>query len=73
MDATPVKHGYLKAWAEQGVLLLNSVLTVRAGQANSHRQRGWEQITDAVITALSAAPNQLYLFYGGNRRKPNVG
>lgn len=65
VDATPVKHGYLKAWAEQGVLLLNSVLTVRAGQANSHRQRGWEQITDAVITALSARPEPVVFILWG--------
>ena len=49
----PVEHGYLKKWADQGVLLLNSVLTVRAGQAFSHRGHGWEQLTDAAIHALS--------------------
>jgi uracil-DNA glycosylase len=42
-------NGYLVPWAEQGVLLLNTVLTVRAGQANSHRGKGWERFTDAVI------------------------
>lgn len=49
----PVKHGYLEKWAKQGVLLLNSVLTVRDGQAFSHRGKGWEQLTDAAIKALS--------------------
>lgn len=47
------RSGHLTCWAEQGVLLLNAVLTVRAGEANSHAKRGWEQFTDAVIKALS--------------------
>lgn len=47
-------HGTLTKWAEQGVLLLNTVLTVRAGQANSHQGQGWEQFTDAVIEKLAA-------------------
>lgn len=46
-------NGYLTKWAQQGVLLLNTVLTVRAHQANSHRGIGWEQFTDAVIEALN--------------------
>lgn len=45
--------GYLESWAKQGVLLLNTVLTVRAGAANSHKGMGWETFTDAVITKLS--------------------
>ena len=45
--------GYLGKWAEQGVLLLNTVLTVRAGEANSHKGMGWETFTDAVIQKLS--------------------
>ncbi len=47
------KHGCLTRWAEQGVLLLNAVLTVRAHEANSHRRKGWETFTDAVIVGLS--------------------
>lgn len=47
------KHGYLKHWAEQGVLLLNTVLTVRAGEANSHRGNGWETFTDQVIRCIN--------------------
>lgn len=47
-------NGYLKKWADQGVLLLNTVLTVRAHQANSHQGMGWEQFTDAVIEAVNA-------------------
>ncbi|ANZ61618.1 uracil-DNA glycosylase [Secundilactobacillus paracollinoides] len=49
----PVNHGYLEKWAKQGVLLLNSVLTVRNGQAFSHKGKGWEQLTDAAIHKLS--------------------
>ena len=46
-------NGYLKKWADQGVLMLNTVLTVRAHQAASHQGKGWEQFTDAVITAVN--------------------
>lgn len=46
-------HGYLKKWADQGVLLLNTVLTVRAHQAASHQGKGWETFTDAVIQAVN--------------------
>jgi uracil-DNA glycosylase len=46
-------NGYLKKWADQGVLLLNTVLTVRAHQANSHRGIGWEEFTDAAIKAVN--------------------
>ena len=47
-------NGYLEKWARQGVLLLNTVLTVRAHQANSHKGHGWEQFTDAIIQAVNA-------------------
>ena len=53
LGLSPVEHGSLIAWAEQGVLLLNTVLTVREGQANSHRQQGWEQLTDTIIKRLN--------------------
>ena len=46
-------NGYLKKWADQGVLLLNTVLTVRAHQANSHQGKGWEKFTDAIIQAVN--------------------
>lgn len=49
----PVHHGNLVTWAKQGVLLLNTVLTVREGQAYSHRGKGWEQLTDAIIEKLN--------------------
>ena len=58
-------NGYLKRWADQGVLLLNTVLTVRAHQANSHQGRGWEQFTDAVIQAVNAQDRPIvYLLWG---------
>jgi uracil-DNA glycosylase len=48
----PAKTGYLVPWAEQGMLMLNAVLTVRAGQPNSHKGKGWEHFTDAAIRAV---------------------
>ncbi|API87986.1 uracil-DNA glycosylase [Marinilactibacillus sp. 15R] len=53
LNITPVEHGYLKSWAKQGVLMLNTILTVRAGQAHSHKNVGWELLTDEVIKALN--------------------
>lgn len=50
----PVAHGDLTAWADQGVMLLNRVLTVRPGDSNSHRRRGWEEVTSCAISALAA-------------------
>lgn len=58
-------HGNLERWAKQGVLLLNAILTVRAHQAGSHRNRGWEQFTDAVIKLLSdQKKNLVFLLWG---------
>lgn len=58
-------NGYLKKWADQGVLLLNTVLTVRAHQANSHQRQGWEQFTDAIIRAVNAQDRPIvYLLWG---------
>lgn len=58
-------NGYLKKWADQGVLLLNTVLTVRAHQANSHQGRGWENFTDAVIQAVNAQDRPIvYMLWG---------
>ncbi|HAG69708.1 MAG TPA: uracil-DNA glycosylase [Lachnospiraceae bacterium] len=58
-------NGYLVKWAKQGVLLLNTVLTVRAHQANSHRGIGWEQFTDAVIRILNAEDRPIvYMLWG---------
>ncbi len=68
----PVNHGYLKKWADQGVLLLNAVLTVRAGEANSHRGRGWELITDAAIKALSARPEPVVFILWGRSAQNKI-
>ena len=58
-------NGYLTKWAEQGVLMLNTVLTVRAHQANSHRGLGWEEFTDAAIMALNAQDRPIvYILWG---------
>ena len=61
--------GNLTRWAEQGVLLLNATLTVRAHQAASHQRRGWEKFTDAVIKALDAHRDHLvFIIWGGYAR-----
>ncbi|SMF69408.1 uracil-DNA glycosylase [Pseudobacteriovorax antillogorgiicola] len=63
-------HGYLASWAEQGVLLLNSVLTVCQGQAGSHQKRGWESFTDAVIRELNDQREQLaFILWGAYAQK----
>ena len=59
------RHGYLKKWADQGVLLLNTVLTVRAHQANSHQGKGWEQFTNAVIKAVNNENRPIVYFLWG--------
>lgn len=60
------RSGNLERWAEQGVLLLNAVLTVRAGQAGSHQKKGWEQFTDEVIVTLSRKrKNLVFMLWGG--------
>ena len=53
LGIAPVQHGNLVSWAKQGVLLLNTVLTVREGQAYSHRGKGWERLTDTIIEKLN--------------------
>ena len=58
-------HGFLKKWADQGVLLLNTVLTVRAHQANSHQGKGWENFTDAIIQAVNAQDRPIVYFLWG--------
>ena len=65
----PVHHGYLKAWADQGVLLLNAVLTVQAGEAYSHQNHGWEELTDAAIAALSARGGVVFILWGNAAKK----
>lgn len=62
-------NGYLVPWAKQGVLLLNTVLTVREGQPNSHRSLGWEEFTDAVIKSLNEKENRIVFLLWGNNAK----
>lgn len=63
-------NGYLMPWAKQGVLLLNAVLTVRAGEANSHAGKGWEIFTDSVISALNQRRDPvIFLLWGSYARK----
>ncbi|MBE5928721.1 MAG: uracil-DNA glycosylase [Lachnospiraceae bacterium] len=65
LGCTIPTHGYLKKWADQGVLLLNTVLTVRSGAANSHKGIGWEQFTDAAINAVNAQDRPIvYMLWG---------
>ncbi|WP_246075824.1 uracil-DNA glycosylase [Aliikangiella marina] len=63
-------HGYLESWAEQGVLLLNTVLTVEQGNAHSHKHLGWEQFTDRVIQGLSdQGEGIVFLLWGAHAQK----
>lgn len=64
-----ITNGDLTKWAEQGVLLLNSTLTVQAHAAASHAGKGWEQFTDAVISALTTRKNIVYLLWGSYAQK----
>jgi uracil-DNA glycosylase len=64
------RTGFLEPWARQGVLLLNSVLTVESGRAASHRERGWERFTDAVIRLVAAKPDPVvFLLWGSYAQK----
>jgi uracil-DNA glycosylase len=64
------RHGFLEHWARQGVLLLNSVLTVENGRAASHRERGWEKFTDAVIRLVAARPDPVvFILWGSYAQK----
>ena len=66
----PARHGFLERWAKQGVLLLNSVLTVRMGQAASHRERGWERFTDAVIAEVNRQQSPVvFMLWGSYAQK----
>lgn len=64
------KHGYLQRWAEQGVLLLNAVLTVERGQAGAHQGKGWERFTDAVVAAVNEhCPRVVFLLWGSQAQR----
>ena len=59
-------NGYLKKWADQGVLLLNTVLTVRSGEANSHKNKGWEEFTTKIINVLNEKDTPIVFILWGN-------
>jgi uracil-DNA glycosylase len=70
LGCSPPDHGSLVGWAEQGVLLLNAVLTVRAHQAGSHARKGWETFTDEVIRAVNAKSERVvFVLWGAYARK----
>ncbi|WP_375196274.1 uracil-DNA glycosylase [Sphingobium sp.] len=65
LGLAPPRHGFLEHWARQGVLLLNSVLTVEMGKAASHQKRGWEQFTDAIVRLVNEkAEPVVFLLWG---------
>lgn len=64
---TRPRHGHLEQWARQGVLLLNNALTVEAGQAGSHQKRGWEELTDAAVSAVAAMSRpSVFMLWGSH-------
>lgn len=72
-DDTFFSDGNLESWSKQGVLLLNTVLTVNEGEPNSHRQKGWEQFTDAAIRALvSRNQPMVFILWGANAQKKKI-
>lgn len=72
LGCRPPDHGCLEHWARQGVLLLNTVLTVRQGQAASHRGRGWERFTDRVIEVLNVRPEPVVFILWGRHAQAKV-
>ncbi|AYF92851.1 uracil-DNA glycosylase [Apilactobacillus bombintestini] len=72
LGVKPVNHGYLEKWAKQGVLLLNSVLTVRNGVAFSHKSKGWEQLTDKAIEKLSERPEPVVFILWGRAARNKI-
>lgn len=69
LSIDPPDHGFLVKWAEQGVLLLNTCLTVREHQANSHKGKGWEIFTDKVISLLNQREKPMvFILWGGNAK-----
>jgi uracil-DNA glycosylase len=65
-------HGNLTAWAQQGVLLLNTTLTVRSGAAGSHAGKGWDTFTDEVIRAVNDKPFVVFVLWGAHARKKKL-
>ena len=63
------QHGDLTSWAQQKILLLNSVLTVEQGKPNSHQELGWEKLTDKIISQLSKRGNMIFVLWGNTAQK----
>ena len=63
------QHGDLTSWAEQKILLLNSVLTVEHGKPNSHQKLGWDKLTNKIITRLSLRGNMIFILWGNSAQK----
>lgn len=73
LGITTPAHGCLESWARQGVLLLNTVLTVRAHEANSHQKQGWETFTDRILDLLNERPTPVvFLLWGRSAQKKRV-
>jgi len=73
LDIPISKSGNLSSWAKQGVLLINSVLTVREGLANSHKNKGWEKFTDAVIDKINTQKTSVvFLLWGNDAKKKGI-
>ncbi|MBB5535478.1 uracil-DNA glycosylase [Rhizobium giardinii] len=70
LGIAPARHGFLESWARQGVLLLNSVLTVERAMAASHQGKGWERFTDAIIRAINEQPHPVvFILWGSYAQK----
>lgn len=69
MGTRSINNGWLKPWAQQGVLLLNTILTVRKGEAGSHGKKGWEVFTDETIRSLSEKGGVVFMLWGNSARE----
>ncbi len=72
LGLTMPQHGYLKKWADEGVFLLNTVLTVRAHQAHSHKNKGWETFTDATIKAINLIDRPVVIMLWGKPAQSKI-
>ena len=73
IGVTPTAHGNLERWARQGVLLLNSVLTVEAGKAASHQGKGWERFTDVIVRSVNDLASPVVFILWGNYAQKKAG
>jgi uracil-DNA glycosylase len=73
LGIAPAKHGFLESWARQGVLLLNDILTVEKGLPLSHKKRGWERFTSAVLALVNASQSPVVFLLWGDKAKAKAG